>query len=183
MRRMMLAAAMVAGAASAQVVLPEPPKIAKRCPGCRIKPASPAPGFEKGGRVPLVPGYRIVVPVLSVVGWNGFCIEERGCYPFRSCRGNVLAVFVNLTGADLWFQTGSRWLGVGPNLPQPDKDGWVRVPPGRTAAYYAGTWEIPCNDVPMVRGITIRTGKASGLTVARLEWAAVCSACAVLPVR
>jgi len=179
-------AAGLAGAARAQVVLPEPPELARRCPGCRIGPATPAPGFEKGGRVTLAPGYqgRILVVGLTIVGWNGFCILEKSCYPFRSCRANVLGVFVNLTGGDLWFQVGSRWIGIDlPALPHPDGDGWVRVPHGRTGAYYAGTWEIPCSGVPTLRAVSLSTKRAGGQTVARLEWAAACSPCAVVPLR
>jgi hypothetical protein len=152
--------------------------VQRECKGCRFRHREGG-GFRRGfeSQIPKAWQGKLLVGLAGGLGANGNCKAGSGCFAWKDCLWTTYALLFNASTEDLWFATDHWFVSLPfPGVLKPGKDGWLRVPPGRSALFAAGPYPLGCTGQLGSKELRLYTGKTRTF-VARLRWSARCTQC------
>ncbi len=148
------------------------------CQGCRFR-SREGGGFRRGLKSEIGKAWqgKLLVGLAGSLGASGNCKIAGRCFAWKDCRWITYALLFNASTEDIWFPTDRWFISVPfPGALVPGKDGWLRIPPGRSALYLAGPYKIGCTNALDSKELRLYKGKPR-VYIGRIRWSARCSRC------
>jgi len=150
----------------------------RRCEGCRFR-SREGGGYRRGLKIEISKAWqsKVLVGLAGSLGANGNCRIGGRCFAWKDCRWVTYALLFNASTEDLWFATDRWFIPLPyPGALVPGKNGWLRIPSGRSALYLAGPYKLGCDNALGSKELRLYKGKTKTY-IGRIRWSARCSPC------